>query len=160
MWGDTLTKISILQPRVYNFFFTISQIQREREREKNHGLCQQILSPLTSLRRYYADLNSEEQLKELKIACSIQFSSSTPFTPSRLPILPFIFKIIFCLGRNDLERSSSLALGSRTEDGRRAGIPLARHRVDPLVKTARCPARFTISIDYKTYLGFLFHWYV
>lgn len=117
-------------------------------------------------------------LKSLRILCRFEFRrtvkgiknrlldsisfSIRSFAPLPTAILPFIFKIIFCLGTNDLESRVSRWSwpGSRAEDGRRTGISLARHRVDPLVKTARCPARFTISIDYKTYLGFLFHWYV
>lgn len=113
-------------------FLSFAEFRRERERKKTTDSTSSY-SHLKSLYEYYADLNSEEQLKELKIACLIRFLIQSRFRLHSFapPFFPSSSKLFF--GMNDLESRISrrirtlLVAGSRTRGwGRRTGISLAR----------------------------------
>lgn len=81
---------------------------------------------------------------------------SISFFPFRAPLPPFFplsLKLSFTSTvTNDLDSHHTILASTRVvkieEDGqgRRSGISLARHRVDPLVKTARPVLRFRSTI--------------
>lgn len=99
------------------------------EREKIKKPRTLLVATLTSsLYAYYADLNSEEQLKELKIGCLIQsrFRSvrSHPF-PS--PFFPLSSKLSFASGRT-ISNLESRADPGRAREQRMVGVPGSRSR--------------------------------
>lgn len=99
------------------------------EREKIKKRRTLLVATLTSsLYAYYADLNSEEQLKELKIGCLIQsrFRSvrSHPFPP---PFFPLSSKLSFASGRTISNLESRVDPG-RAREQRMVGVPGSRSR--------------------------------
>lgn len=99
------------------------------EREKIKKRRTLLVATLTSsLYAYYADLNSEEQLKELKIGCLIQsrFRSvrSHPFPP---PFFPLSSKLSFASGRT-ISNLESRADPGRAREQRMVGVPGSRSR--------------------------------
>lgn len=122
------------------------------EREKIKKRRTLLVATLTSsLYAYYADLNSEEQLKELKIGCLIQsrFRSvrSHPFPP---PFFPLSSKLSFASGRT-ISNLESRADPGRAREQRMVGVPGSRdtasiRSLKPLVVRPVLRFRSTIKL--------------